>query len=160
MSLFQVKNSGFTLIELVSVMVLLGVLAVAAIPTFTGSDDFSAYSAQDQIITGARMAQQRAMYDRAAGSCYFLNIASNNISVIRIAGASFGTIGPTEEWRNGIAVDADVVIADAQVFFDGLGNAIDACPGSGAPLAGVQTITIGAAGLAVCVNPAGYIYAC
>ncbi|WP_019528132.1 type IV pilin protein [Dasania marina] len=154
------SQSGFTLIELVSVMVLLGVLAVAAIPSFTGTNDFSAYSAQDQIIAAARMAQQRAMYDRNPSSCYFLDITSNVISVVRLAGPIFEKIGPTEEWRNGIVVDADVAIVDTRIFFDGLGNALDGCPSVGTQFSLEQKINIAAMGLAVCVNPVGYVHAC
>lgn len=145
-------QSGFTLIELVSVMVLLAVLAVAAIPSFTSSDDFSAYSAQDQIIAGARMAQQWAMYDRAAGNCYRLNVTANTIRVQR----NNINYGPTEEWRNGIATEA-LITGDTLIYFDGLGNAIDACPPAGVQNAAQIDID---PSLAVCINPVGYVYAC
>jgi len=112
-------QSGFTLIELVSVVVLLGVLAVTTLPRYTGNQDFDAYTSRDQIIAGARMAQQRAMYDRS-GTCYTLNIGSNNIRVQRddVVGPPY--IGPTTEWRNGIAIDTAISIAadtDVTVFF-------------------------------------------
>lgn len=151
------SQSGFTLIELVSVMVLLGVLAVSAIPSFTGSDDFSAYSAQDQIITGARMAQHRAMYDTSGASCYHLNITGTKISVRSIVGDASSQLGPTEEWRNGIDVDPSVVLGGIDVFFDSLGNAIQGC--GGLQNTGNVSISIGAA-LNVCINPVGYVDAC
>ena len=148
------SQSGFTLIELVAVMVLLGVLAVMAIPSYKGSNDFAAYSAQDQIITGARMAQQWAMYDRAAGNCYRLNVTANAIRVQR----NKSNIGPTEEWRDGIP-SAVALGGDTLIYFDGVGNAIDDCPNVGVQNAAEKNITI-AGGLAVCVNPVGYVYAC
>ncbi|MGK0442420.1 MAG: MSHA pilin protein MshC [Pseudohongiellaceae bacterium] len=156
------SESGFTLIEMVSVMVLLGILAVTAIPSFTGTDDFSAYSAQDQIIAGARMAQQRAMYDRAADNCYSLNIASNVITVQRFFSATGITapVGPTQEWLDGIIVDSDVAITPnpTNIYFDGLGNSVTSCVLS-TPV--TATVAIGSpAILNVCVNPVGYIDAC
>jgi MSHA pilin protein MshC len=162
MRAFKKSSSGFTLIELVAVMVVLGVLAVTAVPRFSGSQDFEAYSARDQIIAAARMAQQYAMYDRAAGACYRLNIAANRLQV-QAAGVN---IGPSQGWRDGIDIDAAIAInggagpgANVSVFFDGLGNAIDACPAAGgSPTA--TTITMTPFGLNVCINAVGYINAC
>jgi prepilin-type N-terminal cleavage/methylation domain-containing protein len=46
------KSRGFTLIELVAVMVVLGILAAVALPRFVGFDD-EAYAASAQATAGA-----------------------------------------------------------------------------------------------------------
>lgn len=158
--MFPVRSSsqtGFSLIELVAVMILLGVLAVTALPRFTGKSDFSLYSARDQITAGARLAQQRAMIDRHSDLCYRLVIASNVLALQYEDSLSvIENIGPSEEWRSGIVIDADVSVSDATVYFDGLGNVLSAC--GGLQLSSITTINIDS--LAVCINPVGYIYDC
>ena len=52
---------GFTLIELVLVMVILGTVAMMASSRFVGSDSFASMAAQDQLISAARYAQQIAL---------------------------------------------------------------------------------------------------
>lgn len=159
------SHSGFSLIELVSVMLLLGILAVIALPRFTDSTDFSTYTAQDQIIAGARMAQQYAMYDRSSGACYGLIITVNTLAVKQWLGGVEADIGPSEEWRSGITIDSGVPISSATVYFDGLGNVINITDPAvnciGSQKTTLTTITIGSpATLNVCINPVGYIYAC
>lgn len=150
-------QTGFSLIELVAVMILLGVLAVTALPRFTGKSDFSVYSARDQITAGARLAQQRAMTDRQSDLCYRLAIASNVLALQhQDSSAVIQSFGPSEEWRDGIVIDTDVSVSDATVYFDGLGNVLSAC--SGSQLSSITTISIDS--LAVCINPVGYIYDC
>src|ERR1035437_3175100 len=74
---------GFTLIELIMVMVMLGVLAVFAAPRIFNSDDFYARGFHDETLGLLRYAQKAAIAQRrtvcvvfAAGSAT-LSIASN-----------------------------------------------------------------------------------
>ncbi|MDY6982271.1 MAG: prepilin-type N-terminal cleavage/methylation domain-containing protein [Pseudomonadota bacterium] len=52
---------GFTLVELVVVIVVLGVLAVTVISRMLGSDSFDAAAARDQIVSLVRASQQKAL---------------------------------------------------------------------------------------------------
>lgn len=52
---------GFTFIELVTVIALLGIIAVVALPRLIGADAFGAEEVARQFIAGARLAQQQAM---------------------------------------------------------------------------------------------------
>ncbi len=55
------KKSGFTLIELVIVIILLGILAATAIPKFVGNDGFEAQAYRDQLVQLLKTVQQQAM---------------------------------------------------------------------------------------------------
>ena len=55
------KKSGFTLIELVIVIILLGILAATAIPKFIGKGDFEGQAYRDQLLQILKTVQQQAM---------------------------------------------------------------------------------------------------
>lgn len=55
------NQTGFTLIELVTVMILIGILAVNVLPKFDGTASYEAHSHRAQLISALRLTQQRAM---------------------------------------------------------------------------------------------------
>ncbi|WP_392340291.1 type II secretion system protein [Moritella marina] len=55
------KKSGFTLIELVIVIILTGILAATAIPKLIGNDGFEAQAYRDQLLQLLKTVQQQAM---------------------------------------------------------------------------------------------------
>ena len=52
---------GFTLVELVTALVLLGLLAAVLLPRLPGLAGFAGKAARDQVVSGLRYAQQQAM---------------------------------------------------------------------------------------------------
>ena len=55
------KKSGFTLIELVIVIILTGILAATAIPKLIGNDGFEGQAYRDQLLQLLKTVQQQAM---------------------------------------------------------------------------------------------------
>ncbi|QUM78269.1 prepilin-type N-terminal cleavage/methylation domain-containing protein [Moritella sp. 24] len=55
------KKLGFTLIELVVIILLTGILAATAIPKFIGQDGFETETYRDQLLQLTKTVQQQAM---------------------------------------------------------------------------------------------------
>lgn len=55
------RQSGFTLVELIVVMMIVGILAVAAIPRFFQKETFEARGYHDQVLSMLRYAQKAAI---------------------------------------------------------------------------------------------------
>lgn len=72
----QTQQTGFTLIELVMVLVLIGVLSVGGFSLFASNNSYSTFIAKDLLISQARLAQQIAL-----GNPMLVNPASLRVSV-------------------------------------------------------------------------------
>lgn len=75
-------TQGFTLIELVIVIIVLGVLAATAIPKFSNRSGFEDYTVRDQLIARLRLVQLQGMNaDPADGAtknaCYWLVVKND-----------------------------------------------------------------------------------
>ena len=64
------KINGFTVIELVVVIILLSILAANAIPRFTGASLVEPYTYRTQLIAALRLTQQRAMQQTNTSFCH------------------------------------------------------------------------------------------
>jgi MSHA pilin protein MshC len=58
------RAGGFTMVELVMVIIILGVLAVLALPRITDSSTFRAAAFQDEVVAALRYAQKLAVSHR------------------------------------------------------------------------------------------------
>lgn len=72
------KQKGFTLIELVITMVILGVLVTVAWPRFGGSSGYDEYAFQARLIGVLRGMQMRAMNDTQPNRCFQVNFDNTN----------------------------------------------------------------------------------
>ncbi len=149
------RHRGFSLIELVSVIVLLSVLTVSIAPRFTSRDGFAEYAARDQLVSAFRTAQQRAMVDHS-GNCYRLNIdttpGGEGFGPQR-EGAYFGPVGKIAFSGDYSNVSVTPALA---IYFDGLGNTfLDGCGVN--PLVGSTVLAIQPAGIQVQIFSSGYI---
>lgn len=66
------RASGFTLIELIIVVILLGIISVTALPRFVGTGGAEEKTTQDQMISVLRRMQTQAMQQTSAAFCHQL----------------------------------------------------------------------------------------
>lgn len=69
---------GFTLIELITVIILIGILAVAVLPKFDGTASYEAHTFRAQLISALRLTQQRAMQQTDSGDNYCHQLIFDN----------------------------------------------------------------------------------
>ncbi|MDT0595648.1 pilus assembly FimT family protein [Glaciecola petra] len=180
-STLQYKNiaqSGFTLIELITVIAVVSILAIVVVPRFFGNSGFSEYAYQQQFTAAMRNIQIKAIYDTRDNFCYkmILNTSANPqygaSSDSYLAGDEASSCGNTIDANSPdylrsdsselnqasisiSALDAGNVISFIQ--FDNLGRPITS---SGTCSATCRINFIGEDTLSVCIEPQGYIYAC
>lgn len=76
------KNSGFTLIELIVVIVLIAIMAVTVLPKFLTSSGFEEYTYRDELITKLRAVQLRTMQQTNNGKCQLIKVEPSNIGLL------------------------------------------------------------------------------
>lgn len=58
------RHCGFTMVELIVTMIVIGIMAVVAVPRFSGINSFDARGAGDQAASYLRFAQKSALAQR------------------------------------------------------------------------------------------------
>jgi MSHA pilin protein MshC len=150
---------GFTLIELVMVIVILGVLAVVAAPRIFSNNDVNARGFHDEAIGYLRYAQKTAIAQRRTvcvsfvGTSITLKISTTPATfTCSPAGTFSGPNGAaTLTAKSGVAYS----IAPASFNFDGLGQPIN---NAGAPSA-TQTFQVASVNRSITVEGlTGYVH--
>lgn len=146
-------HRGFTLVELITTIVVIGIISVMVIPRFMDLDVFEERSASGELITAARYAQQLSM---ARGTNHRLIIGANSYTVERADGTPVAN--PNGGGSYTVTVPGTgLATATPNITFNSLGQA-SFFDGGGNPVAGA-TATITAGGLTVTiVRETGYAY--
>ena len=176
------KNQlGFTIIELITVIILIGILAVTVLPKFDGTASYEANSHRAQLITALRLTQQRAMQQTdpqavvATGKGYCHQLIFDNDTATSRYGipdrldctvTSFAGWEPDE---TGFEVDQKYQVSfsivgksnPSAVTFDSMGRPIANAVSSLANCLGGCTINVQSAveTLQIKIEPEGYIHA-
>ena len=176
---------GFSLIELVVVIILLGILAVSVGTRFVGTDGFAELSYQSRLISSLRTMQARAMHDtrpatpaNPSGYCFQINFSTTLpafgapslrygdadgsptcSSAIDFANAQYLGTGSGEMEDKNVAI---VTLDDngntfEYLRFDSLGRPLT---NVGQCSSGCRVELSGEQTVAVCIAAQGYIYAC
>ncbi|MFT2092268.1 prepilin-type N-terminal cleavage/methylation domain-containing protein [Paraglaciecola sp. 2405UD69-4] len=89
------SNQGFTLIELIIVILIVSVLAISVFVRFNGNTGFAEYTYQARLISSLRNLQNRALFDTRENYCFQINFD--------LALPAFGP--PTLNYTNGNGSD-------------------------------------------------------
>ncbi len=151
------EAEGFSLLELIVVMIIIGVLAVAALPRFFGRQTFDERGFYDETLSILRYAQKSAIAQRHIVCATF---SSNSVSLSIATGAlpcNQPLAGPSGSTPHSIASRGGVIFgsAPAAVNFNALGQPVDS---AGAALTTSSSITINGQA-AIKVEPeTGYVH--
>ena len=115
------KQRGFTLVELITIMVIVGILSVAVLPRFFDANTFQSRGFNDQIISSLRYAQKVAI---AQHRFVCVTIAANTISLAQGATNACGTPLPNLSGAGNYSVAAPtgVTVGAATFNFNALGR--------------------------------------
>ncbi|MEZ9231130.1 Tfp pilus assembly protein FimT/FimU [Vibrio amylolyticus] len=164
----SVKRQGFTLIELIVVILLIAIVSVYASSRYLGVSHFSAFTAQEQIISVIRQIQVNRIQTNITDLYSYCGDAANpelqelclrsRVTVSSSCiGSSSGCNASNPSSRSDLVQSDQVSFNSApsvsHISFDLLGNPLDAASG------GVSiSIVSGQSEASVCINSQGYVY--
>jgi MSHA pilin protein MshC len=136
-------QSGFSVIELVVTMVILGILAATAMPRFVGVSSFEAMGYADSLMSAARYAQKSAMNS----GCDTRVVADANGYALwlRATGCTSGGFSRplprpgAEQWQE--QAPSGLTLSALDIYFDADGSPYDTS--SGALLNSANDVTVG-----------------
>ena len=149
---------GFTLVELVTTIILIGIIAVAVLPRLFSASSYSAYTLRNEFISELRYVQLKAIQN--TDQCYQLDVSASGYTLRYFndrVGNSCSNPFRAEQPQT-FSGGAHIALAStaSQVFsitFDSLGRIISpVCSGHCFNAVADET-------LAIAVESEGYIYA-
>ena len=156
----RVSMGGFTLIELIMVILIMGILAVYAAPRVFDNKDFYARGFHDETLAYLRYAQKTAIAQRRTVCVTFPSTSQLTLAISQNAASvdcstSVTLTGPngttTLSAKPGVAYNAP---PPTSFNFNGLGQ-----PTTGGAPMGTQTIQVVGAGRTITVETAtGYVH--
>lgn len=176
---FLLNQSGFSFVELVTVIILIGILSTVAVARFSGSDGFAEFTYQNRLISALRNIQQRAMHDNRSAICYQINLVSGSSTpAFGPPTTDFSLANQANTCGAGIDTTADFLattsteIAQERLTlnasdggnatltflrFDRLGRPVTNVANCASSC---QVDFVGERTASVCVSAQGYVYAC
>lgn len=153
------NQQGFTLVELIIVIVLISILAVTAGPRIFGSGGVDQVVAERQLLSLLRLQQQQAMQD-VANPCYGVSFTASQIS-------PFACGAPVTSQRiislppaNALSVVSSIPAAAIELRFNGLGCPVSQGHATTPESCGQSNVELqitGANARSICIQSQGYI---
>jgi MSHA pilin protein MshC len=116
---------GFTIVELVAVMVIAGILAAIAAPRFIGVDAFEARGSYGTLASALRYAQKTAIAQRR--NVYVaVNTSARTVCLGYTSNCSSAVIDPATQAAYSKTLSSNVTItaSTTPIGFDGLGRPV------------------------------------
>lgn len=119
------REYGFTIVELVAVIVIMGIIAAIAAPRFIGVDAFDARGSHGTLVSALRYAQKTAIAQRRN---VFVNL--NTATLVVCLGytndCSSAVIDPSTQATYSKTLSSNVTItaSTTPIGFDGLGRPV------------------------------------
>lgn len=115
------NRDGFTLIELIVVILLIGILSASVAPRFFSDNDFKARGLADEIITAIRHAQRLSM---TRGENHHIIITTTSYTVEKVAGPIKKVRHPDGDDAFSKIIPNNIVTSTVTIEFDQLGRPI------------------------------------
>jgi MSHA pilin protein MshC len=134
----SIFTKGFTLVEVVTVLVLIGILATVVVAKYTGTQGYEAYNYRTRLISALRLTQQRAMQQTNATFCHQLVIESKRFGIpdrtncaVTTFPANWQPDATGDQVESRYTVNFSVVNKSlpALIGFDDIGRPLSSCSG-------------------------------
>ncbi|WP_448214305.1 type II secretion system protein [Colwellia sp. MEBiC06753] len=158
------RQQGFTLLELVATIIIIGILSVSILPRFSGSDGYEEYAYRTQAISVLRNIQLRAM-QQASSTCNEVYIDNKHLGTPDVNpctngrgfSSSFGDDNLSSSMATELIIRSDgvsfAVPSNFVIGFDRMGKPSASCDGGcDISLSGLESLTIR-------IEAEGYIHA-
>ncbi|BFL82125.1 type II secretion system protein [Shewanella baltica] len=154
------KQAGFTLVELVTTIILISILAVIVLPRLFTQSSYSAYSLRNELISELRQVQQKALNN--TDRCFRVTVSGTGYQVSQFSArngavCSGTALSPNPLYSQAFQGGAQLVLVSTNssnfsLDFDIDGSTSLACNGPCINVIANDTVMIN-------VSSEGYIYA-
>lgn len=164
------SQKGFTLIELIIVIVLISIMAITVLPKFLSSNGFEEYTYRDELITKLKAIQLRSMQQTSGTTCRQITLETNPSS-LGLQNTENNPLTP-EVCTAGYAGDTTTVTVInthnviftlsggvSQFSFSSLGRPVAVGCGDATTLCVLTLTVVGETSLEIEINREGYIHA-
>lgn len=156
------RNFGFTLIEMIITVILIGILAINAVPRFLTSEGFDEYTYRDELIVKLRAIQLRSMQQTNDVACQTIQVSASKIGLLatiintNTCDTTFAGDTTTVTINSDNVINFSVTESLSSFYFSSMGRPIGCV--TTVPCEIKLTVT-GSNVLDILINSEGYIYA-